>query len=205
MHELGGHTARLLAAWGIAWVLAGTVGGCFHPDKTVHLKYEPLPRRPGPSRGVRIEVGSFEDRRPREEIGVISSEEGVLAHARSRGKSVSEWVEEAFAHELGIAGFDAVRTAKGAATGEEAALRVTGDVLDAEVKQQEAVSAEVRLRVTLWRGRETLYTRTYRGSGGVVHVWGTGKEFNAALSKALGGALGEAVTEIRAFVAVGPS
>ena len=182
-------------------LVAAMLVGCYHPGKLVRLDYQPAPKRRAAPRGVSVEVGSFKDNRLDKDVGGVYQSSHVTSRAYNWG-SIEDWVEEALAKELTLGGFDVVRSKKGA---EETAaeFHISGQVLEAWARQADAISAQVVLLATVVRDGEEVFSRTYRGNAGVIHVFGTGKEFNSALSKALEKALAQLISEMQSLAEAG--
>jgi len=186
---------------GVGILLAAMmVVGCYRPAKIVRLDYKHVPKRRAVSQGVTVTVGSFKDNRLEKDVGGVYRDTQMMAPAHAWG-SIEDWVEGALVEELTLGGFDVARGERNEAAEETTGYYISGQVMEAQARQAEAISAQVVLLVMVeWNGEE-LFTRTYRGNAGVIHVFGTGKEFNDALSKALEKALTQLVADMQSLAA----
>ena len=175
------------------------VAGCNIHNRYVRLDYDYLRRKPGVTQRATVVVRPFQDARENKRIGKIYRRDNVIGRAYAKN-SVAEWVRYAMTMELTSNGFavaepppeDNEDTA-------EPAFTIAGEVIEVTALLMDALTTRIQVRVTAEADGKTFLSRTYTESDGMIPLWGTPEEFNAALNRCLSRLLNDVILDVKIY------
>jgi len=177
------------------------VAGCNIHNRHVKLDYDYLRRKPNVTQRVTVAVRPFEDARKYARIGKIYRREAVIGRAYAKN-SVTKWVRDAMVMELISNGFAVAEPPAKDKDGEETpepAFTIAGEVVEVTALHMDALSTRIRIHVTAEANGKAFLDRTYNRSDGMIPLWGSPEEFNAALNRCLSKVLNDVILDVKIY------